>query len=71
MLEGKLGCNRDKHQYNVCNGNLNVIYNETANEIKIRSRCKWYELGKKPLKSKISKNVGLRKKIDSGYSKNN
>ena len=36
-----------KDEYNVCKENLNVIYDEIANWIKIRSRCNWYELGEK------------------------
>ena len=47
LLEGKLNCNEAKDEYNVCKENLNVIYNEIANGIKIRSRCNWYELGEK------------------------
>ena len=35
------------NEYNVCKENLNIIYDEIANGIKIRSRCNWYELGKK------------------------
>ena len=46
LLEGKLNCNEAKDEY-VCKENLNVIYNDIANGIKIRSRCNWYELGKK------------------------
>ena len=47
LLEGKLNCNKAKDEYNVCKENLNVIYNEIADGIKIRSRCNWYELGEK------------------------
>ena len=47
LLEGKLNCNEAKDEYNVYKENLNVIYDEIANGIKIRSRCNWYELGQK------------------------
>ena len=47
LLEGKLNCNEAKDEYNICKENLNVIYDERANGIKIRSRCNWYELGEK------------------------
>ena len=47
LLEGKLNCNETKDEYNACKENLNVIYDEVANGIKIRSRCTWYELGEK------------------------
>ena len=47
LLEGKLNCNEAKDEYNVCKENLNVVYDEIANGIKIRSRCNWYKLGEK------------------------
>ena len=47
LSEGKLNCNEAKDEYNVCKENLNVIYDEIRNGIKIRSRCNWYELGEK------------------------
>ena len=47
LLEGKLNCNEAKDEYNVCKENLNVIYDEIANGIKIRSTCNCYELGEK------------------------
>ena len=46
LLEGKLNCKQTKDEY-VSKENLNVIYNEIANGIEIRSRCNWYELGEK------------------------
>ena len=47
LLERKLNCNEAKDKYNVCKENRNVIYDEIASGIKIRSRCNWYELGEK------------------------
>ena len=44
LSEGKLNCNEAKDEYNVCKENLNVIYNEIANGIKIRSRYNWREI---------------------------
>ena len=38
LLEGKLNCNEGKDEYNVWKENLDVIYNEIANEIEIRNR---------------------------------
>ena len=35
QLEGKINCNEAKEEYNVCKENLNVIYDEIANGIKI------------------------------------
>ena len=46
LVEGKLNCNKTKDDHNVCKENLNVIYDEITNGIKIRSRCNWYELDK-------------------------
>ena len=46
-LERKLNCNEAKDEYNVCKENVNVIYDEIANAIKILSRCNWYEFGEK------------------------
>ena len=36
-----------KLQYNSLKDELNDIYEETSNGVKIRSRCNWYELGEK------------------------
>ena len=47
LLEEKLNCKEAKDEYNVCKENLDVIYDEMANGIKIRSRCNWYGLGEK------------------------
>ena len=47
LLKRKLNCNEAKDEYSVCKENLNVIYDEIANGIKIRSRCNWYEFGEK------------------------
>ena len=47
LLEEKLNCNEAKDEYNVCKENLDVIYDEIANGIKIRSRCNWYGPGEK------------------------
>ena len=38
LLEGKLNCNEAKDEYKVSKENLNVIYDEIANGIKIRSK---------------------------------
>ena len=47
LSEGKLNCNKAKDECNICKENLNVILDEIADEIKIRCRCNWYELGEK------------------------
>ena len=47
LLEGKLNCNKAKDEYNVYKENLDFIYQEIANGIKIRSRCNRHELGEK------------------------
>ena len=39
LVEGKLNFNKTKDDHNVCKENLNVIYDEITNGIKIRSRC--------------------------------
>ena len=36
-----------KLQYNSLKDELNDIYEEISNGVKIRSRCNWYELGEK------------------------
>ena len=38
-LEGKLNCDEAEDECNICNKNLNVIYNEIANGIKGCVRC--------------------------------
>ena len=38
---------KTKLQYNSFKDELNYIYEEISNSIKIKSRCNWYELGEK------------------------
>ena len=37
----------DNHEYLTCNNKLEAIYDDIANGIKVRSRCDWFEHGKK------------------------
>ena len=66
-LEQNLNNEEAKLQYNSFKDELNDIYEEISNGIKIRSRCNWYELGEKSNKyllnlekSRAHKNI-LRK----------
>ena len=46
-LEQNLSNDEAKEQYNAYRGEIIEIYNEISNGIKIRSKCDWYEYGKK------------------------
>ena len=46
-LKQNLNNEETKLQYNSFKDELNDIYEEISNGIKIRSRCNWYELGEK------------------------
>ena len=46
-LEQNLSNDETKEQYNAYRGEINEIYNEISNGIKIRSKCDWYEFGEK------------------------
>ena len=46
-LEQNLGNDEAKEQYNAYRGEINEIYDEISNSIKIRSKCDWYEFGEK------------------------
>ena len=46
-LEQNLNNEETKLQYNSFKDELNYIYEEISNGIKIRSLCNWYELGEK------------------------
>ena len=66
-MEQNLNNEETKLQYNSFKDELNDIYEEISNGIKIRSRCNWYELGEKSNKyflnlekSRARKNI-LRK----------
>ena len=54
LLEGKLNWNEAKDEYNICEENINTIYDEIASGIKIRSRCNWCELGEKSNKFSLN-----------------
>ena len=46
-LEQNLSNDEAKEQYNAYRGEINEIYNEISNGVKIRSKCDWYEFGEK------------------------
>ena len=49
-LEQNLSNDEAKEQYNAYRGEINQIYDKISNNIKIRSKCDWYEFGKKSIK---------------------
>ena len=46
-LEQNLSNDEAEEQYNAYKGEINEIYDEISNRIKIRSKCDWYEFGEK------------------------
>ena len=46
-LEQNLSNVEAKEQYNAYRGEINEIYNEISNGIKITSKCDWYKFGEK------------------------
>ena len=46
-LEQNLSNDEAKEQYNAYRGEINEIYDDMSNGIKIRSKCDWYEFGEK------------------------
>ena len=46
-LEQNLSNDEVKEQHNAYRGEINEIYNEISNKIKIRSKCDWYEFDEK------------------------
>ena len=46
-LEQNLNCNESLEQYGIYKNELNNIYNDISNGIKIRSKYDWYEFGEK------------------------
>ena len=46
-VEQNLGNDEAKEQYNAYRGEINEIYYEISNGIKVRSKCDWYEFGVK------------------------
>ena len=49
-LQQNLSNDEAKEQYNAYSGEINETYDEISNDIKIRSKCDWYEFGKKSIK---------------------
>ena len=75
-MQQKLSNEETKLQYNTFKEELNDIYEEISNGIKIRNRCNWYERGEKSNKyflnveqSRACQNILV--KICSGDSRNN
>ena len=46
-LEQNLNCDEKLEQYGIYKNELNDIYNDISNGIKIRSKCDWYKFGEK------------------------
>ena len=46
-LEQNLNCDENLEQYGIYKNELNDIYNDISNGVKIRSKCNWYEFGEK------------------------
>ena len=46
-MEQNFSNDEAKEQYNAYRGEINEIYDEISNGIKIRSKCDWYEFGEK------------------------
>ena len=47
MINKTLSNDEAKEQYNAYRGEINEIYDEISNGIKIRSKCDWYKFGEK------------------------
>ena len=43
ILETNLDCEENSFDYNRCKNDLEKIYDNISEGIKIRSKCKWYE----------------------------
>ena len=71
-LEENLNIEEIKIEYDNCQNELNDIYEEIGNGIKIRSRCDWYEFGEKSnkfflnLEKSHAKENTVRKLISKG-----
>ena len=54
-FEQNLSNDEGKEQYNVYRGKINKICDEISNDIKIRSKCDFYEFGEKSKKKILTK----------------
>ena len=50
ILEKSLSCDKNIEEYHKCKADLDEIYENIAEGVKIRSRCQWYEENKKSTK---------------------
>ena len=50
LLESNLNCDINSAENIDCKNQLEVIYDDIAEGIKVRSKCQWYEKGEKSIK---------------------
>ena len=50
VLESNVNCDMNSVEYVICKNQLEEVYDDIAEGIKIRSKCHWYELGEKSTK---------------------
>ena len=43
ILEKSLSCDKNIEEYHKCKADLDEIYDNIAEGVKVRSRCQWYE----------------------------
>ena len=69
MLESNLNCDINSVEYINCKNQLEEIYDDIAEGIKVRSKCQWYEEGEKSTRfflniEKTKATEGTVKKLD-------
>ena len=50
ILEKSLSCDKNIEEYHKCKADLDEIYDNIAEGVKVRSRCQWYEENEKSTK---------------------
>ena len=55
ILEKSLSCDKNIEEYHKCKADLDEIYDNIAEGVKVRSRCQWYEENEKSTKYILKK----------------
>ena len=50
LIEKSLSCDKNIEEYHKCKADLDEIYDNIAEGVKIRSKCQWYEENEKLIK---------------------
>ena len=63
ILEKSLSCDKNIEKYHKCKADLDEIYEDIAERVKIKSKCQWYEKNEKSTKYFLNRGKSIQKNL--------